>query len=585
MEDPSEDNGNDVPVDSKDNPIKSQNIIPVSERVQDQVKSQKVSSHQSYLQNPFIVLFISLLFALLYAFLPDLDYWFYYLVKNQLWATLTLIECVEMQTINIPDIHERTYFLTYFCGFISTFILHTIVYFAGGTKYQNNVYILALSVITPVIVIYVIYGIDCFQQPEIENANKLPKYRVFEPKDKNSNLSLSRKSNLWDIFPKMSMAVSKKKFRTMFVATGLKNDLDQSAEDEDDDGQDVGKESAISVNPIHSEMQPSACSTSSANMEVDKNEISNRNRGNNSFGHYLQSFKYYFPRYWNMTGFKQMQKMRNFDRRALWFYSTCFSFIFCVNYIFLVILTINFRENSNIRLGVVLFIIFILGTTFLRLLLKTIGSILDSTKKLSISMYFMAEFACLLFYYTFYRVLFRSIDDIFVFIVFQFLHLSSEWILYVIRTSEWFFHWSEKLILTYFTNWFFIQKPRFTLQEWEKLMTLDYGIRIVVLITSTYTIILLLVVIQYLPWVQDDLPQNQSEFQFTMLLLCLALVSELINAWVMNEIYFKPKNLDAVEEVKCCFQNISFGILLLFIGCNLFINPVFAFTSDSRVVK
>jgi hypothetical protein len=560
-------------------PENIQNNIETNEIIEINPSNSKSFSFKTYLQNPFFALFIAFILAWIYTIIPNGDYWLYYFVKNQYWATLGLMESVEVETVNIPDAKERTYFLCYIIGFFSTILLHLIKFYVGGS-HRSDIYVAGIGVCTPVLFEAIIFGIDCFQNPEVRHAKFFPKEQIFgSKKNPSEDFEIS----------------NQRKFRTMFAAIG-EGDMKMS---EAVIRRPKPGSVELAINPIHdiATIQQQQQQQDEEEHRRLQHSLSTDQLHNSIDEQILQqqfhifdyktwhNIKYYFPRYWNSLHFKEMNVLRNYDRRIIWFYTTCFAIVFCLNYIFLVIVTINFRQNTNLTTGVYLFVFFIIGSTFFRLLLKTIGSTLDSMKKLSISMYFLAEVACVLFYYTFYRVLFRSIDSLALFFIFQFLHLSSEWLLYVLRTSDWFFMKSEAWIEYYwkedvYWSWL-IQKPRFTNHEWQRLMTLDYGIRVVILISSTYSIILLLVTIQYFPWIQNDLQQDTNSFQFTMLLLCLALILESINAYIMNEIYFKPKKLDAIKEVKCCFQNISFGILSLFIGCNLFINPVFAFTSDN----
>jgi hypothetical protein len=47
---------------------------------------------------------------------------------------------------------------------------------------------------------------------------------------------------------------------------------------------------------------------------------------------------------------------------------------------------------------------------------------------------------CLLFYFTFYRVLFESINSWVTFFACQVLHVCSEWVLYPLRASQLFYN-------------------------------------------------------------------------------------------------------------------------------------------------
>ena len=51
-------------------------------------------------------------------------------------------------------------------------------------------------------------------------------------------------------------------------------------------------------------------------------------------------------------------------------------------------------------------------------------------------MFFVGEYLCLMFYYTFYRVLFESIPDWGTFFALEACHLFFEWICYPLRASD-----------------------------------------------------------------------------------------------------------------------------------------------------
>eukprot|EP01040_Poterioochromonas_malhamensis_P004026 gene4026-4306_t len=578
----------------------------VSFAVSPSLQAKPLSRFQQALKNPFYVLLGSFLLAWIYVILPDSNYWIYYYIKNQYWALVSLIECLEIMTINIPDVKDTSYFLSYFLGFFVPVIIHLIAYYQDSSI-KNNIYVAALSGISTLVVNWIVYGVDCFLYPDvlISRFNNSQKATVFSNNQQTLLLKPSDPSNpngftLSEVATLASrtdlMTSARNKYRSMFMAIGesfafpshqtrstlFSPSITTTAED--------CNGGTNTLNPLSNPNKPENT------LEIEDNHTSFtsshhslRNTYQEKVFYYLHELKYYFPRYWNEIHWKDMCQLRNYDRRIIWFYSLLFTILFCLNYVFLIILTINFRHHSNsLTTGISLFLVFLLITTLFRIAMKGIGSILDSMKQKSISMYFIAEVASLLFYYTFYRVLFRSIDNFFEFFMFQFLHLFIEWFLYVIRTTYVFYLYTEWFILTYCQDWFFIQKVRFSFHDWQRFMTLDFSIRFVVLLSSTYAIILLFVTIQYIPWIHSDLQQNSNDddnsnasFEFTLLLLGLALVIEVINAWIMNEYYFKPNHLLIDKEIRTCYNNISFGMITLFIGVNLYINPVFAFTNDN----
>eukprot|EP01040_Poterioochromonas_malhamensis_P004025 gene4025-4305_t len=574
----------------------NRNVV-VSVSVSPPIQTKPLSRFQQTLKNPFYVLLISFVLAWIYAILPDGDYWIYYCIKNQYWAVMSLIECSEMMTINIPDVKDTSYFLSYLIGFFVPLLIHLIAYYQGSSI-RNNIYLTSLSCMSGVVVNWIVYGVDCFLYPDVQSTRfkNAPKATVFSngqqailirPSDP-SNPNGFTLSEVATLTSRLDIVTSaRNKYRSMFMAIGegftqrTRSTLLSTSSSTSSEGSNG---TLPTLNPLQNPNKPENP------FEISDNSFQS-NTEKSKLSYYLHKWKYYFPRYWNEENEKEMRLLRNYDRRIIWLYSLLFLLIFNLDYIFLMILTINFRQNtSSLTTSIGLFVLFLIVTTVFRIAMKGIGSILDSMKPKSISMYFIAEVASLLFYYTFYRIIFRSIDNFFEFFLFQLFHLSSEWFLYVIRTSYTFFLYTEWFILTYCQDWFFIQKVRFSFHDWQRFMTLDFSIRFVVLLSSTYAIILLFVTIQYIPWIHSDLQQNSNDddnsnasFEFTLLLLGLALVIEVINAWIMNEYYFKPNHLLIDKEIRSCYDNISFGMITLFIGVNLCINPVFAFTNDNTI--
>jgi hypothetical protein len=97
------------------------------------------------------------------------------------------------------------------------------------------------------------------------------------------------------------------------------------------------------------------------------------------------------------------------DRRIQWSIACLFDILLVVFLNFLVTLTYTFRAKSNSQAGwfeVEYFFFFIAGSTILRTILKRTSLFFDQLKIGSISMFFIAEFIGVTYYY---RVLFNSI--------------------------------------------------------------------------------------------------------------------------------------------------------------------------------
>jgi len=214
-------------------------------------------------------------------------------------------------------------------------------------------------------------------------------------------------------------------------------------------------------------------------------------------------------------------------------------------------------------------------------MLKRLGLALDRRKSNSVSMYFLAETASLLFYYTFYRVLFESISSWEMFFIFQVLHLASEWLLYPLRASQAFYDFMEKLRKSErFSSkmlGMFVNANGLNLSDWRCFIVLDFGIRCSILIASAVEIVIMLLTLYLTPWVYISLKQNLSSLLQTLAYILVSVILEIANAATMNYLFFVPKKLDALRTVMNCFSNVKFSFICVIIASCLFINPMFAF--------
>eukprot|EP00658_Telonema_sp_P-2_P036021 TRINITY_DN26115_c0_g1_i2.p1 TRINITY_DN26115_c0_g1~~TRINITY_DN26115_c0_g1_i2.p1 ORF type:complete len:474 (-),score=99.02 TRINITY_DN26115_c0_g1_i2:102-1523(-) len=79
---------------------------------------------------------------------------------------------------------------------------------------------------------------------------------------------------------------------------------------------------------------------------------------------------------------------------------------------------------------------------------KRLGVAVDQGKFGTFSMYFALEFLVTLFYYTFYRSLFDKIEDTWIFVLVQVLHLTHEWVVFPFKASETCYE-----VYTYLDQW------------------------------------------------------------------------------------------------------------------------------------
>jgi hypothetical protein len=196
-------------------------------------------------------------------------------------------------------------------------------------------------------------------------------------------------------------------------------------------------------------------------------------------------------------------------------------------------------------------------------------------------MYFIGEVMGLLYYYTFYRVLFESIHSVSEFALLQMVHLTSEWVLYVGRSSTFYYQWTDRLIVqSCLQSCFDNHNQRLSYRNWQEFIALDFGIRCSIFVSTGYGILLLLVTIQFVPWVSatNALHRDIAGFRYTVVFLLLAVVFELINAFIMVKYFFLPRQLDVTRMTRHCYSLKYFCLVSMLIASTLFINPVYAFT-------
>lgn len=271
------------------------------------------------------------------------------------------------------------------------------------------------------------------------------------------------------------------------------------------------------------------------------------------------------------------------DRRIVWGLGVLFIIFFNITYQFLAFFTNYYVDNDIANNGnslIPLFMAYVCVCHVLRICMKRVGIELDSRKRTAVSIFFLGEMSSLMYYYTFYRVLFASIRSWEIFAIFQVIHLSSEWILYPLRASMWYFRMMENLTTS--TSWLgqlagaFVNSNGLDLNDWRCFIGLDFGIRCSVLIITGVYMIVMLLSINGLQWICIDLKENETDLKVTIGFIALSVALEVVNAILMDIVCFKPLRLKVATSTMLCFSNLKFSFLCMCIGVCLFINPLYA---------
>lgn len=209
--------------------------------------------------------------------------------------------------------------------------------------------------------------------------------------------------------------------------------------------------------------------------------------------------------------------------------------------------------------------------------MKQLGLILDMGKIGSCSMFFVAEFMCSLFYFTFYRMLFEKFVSWNLFVSVQVTHILFEWFMYCWRASSTYYHVMEQL-----PDWFVLKQlvvmQGLSLRDWQMFLGLDFVIRIIVFLSTAPAFVCMMVVTMVCPWIKSTLkPMDLQLFCLVMLEIVICVVIEVINSAVMYKAFFQQANLNLLKYATASFKNKRFCVICLGLATCLLINPFAAF--------
>jgi hypothetical protein len=273
-----------------------------------------------------------------------------------------------------------------------------------------------------------------------------------------------------------------------------------------------------------------------------------------------------------------LETKRSLVIHVLWMY--LFLLFFNVYFVVLEYFAMFFLRSSRATEKLVWFTGFFVVGSVIRVFCKRIGMVLDCGKTGTVSMYFIGEVYTLLFYYSFYRILFESVDDWSVFVIMQLIHVSGEWVLYPLRARDSTFELFRKiessevrlkgLLLNQYTD----------AHDWLHFIALDYGLKTVIVVATLVGMMAILSMIDVVPWVakRNILQQSRGEEGKTVVLLMICLVVELVNAYAMNSWFFIPRKISVRRVVLDCFSNQHFYLMTFLLTVCTFIGMVFTFS-------
>lgn len=572
---------------------------------------------------PFLLILVSLCIALVYTLIPNRNVWVYILIKQELWSIFGIALYVELTLLCFPDLPLSYYLSLYGIGTALPPVIRSVAYLA---RVSNDRLIQTSSAIIglPFIILFCSLHAYANQKPKLPSPSTVNEHPMLwkaieathcdvsndalvapyfdlystalslpSPSSPETagedgasialpNESMSRGRRVWlesqSLTSRPSIAIHMRPFQIAMdseaVISGLRSFQHSPIAD-----------------PIRAEKAPpstngeesdDSLSTTSPSVASSSPVISSSHSPHSCCS--LQSLRLIFPRFYFLRhnislGFVAGSNVHQCIHLLLFFLAFNAYFFLLIYYI-----DIFRRSNQSFTKLVLLFSSFLVVTTLVRVLLKRSGLALDRNKIGSTSIFFIAEFTGLMLFYTFYRLLFESVRSWALFFIFQALHLLWEWILYPLRASPWLYPYlvflQDHPRLPFLRNALI---PLHTnLQDWIDFIALDFGVRVVVMIATTAGMATLLLVVQTASWLSSSLQEDSlADYGQSILFIFIATALEVINAWAMNRLFFAKQGVDVLEKTKRIFQDDRFAIMVIIIGTNLFINPIYAYTEDN----
>lgn len=658
-------------------------VIPRQTKTPSVISSAPTSS-VSFAQSvyPVYLMFVAIVIAWIYTVIPDSNFWVYTCVKQQIWAVFATVVYTEDLDSALPDTPDSVYLASYAVGLVLPLLISISTYLAGAYE-TGHLYVQVFGTTSGLIGSVVCFGFHACWNPEptIEHKALRECLSILSDQQQQHKQTTSRGVSGLDTVPERDRestglshprpAIAVSNYFDLFTASCNARDLhsssisnssafmsgDASIEKDKEDG---SSEQSRSQQPIgnHSDFSPSrirwltisqqltsfsskrTASTSSSDSSLrflgkaaqwsPNVAASGDPAGRGTFINSVWSRLVdacTLPRYF-------ISERRLFagtvlvDRRQQWLVAAVFVLLINGYFYFLIFFTNYFRKHAGTDL-IKLFLVYVLCTTVLRVILKRLGMILDKGKFGTTSLFFIAEFHALTFYYTFYRILFESIDSWGVFLLFQLLHLGSEWILYPCRCSPTIVPLLERIQknLSDFTSTTLtcclsggatvlstvlcasccpelilppsqvaassaaivafsplsIFVPRDTdAQDWLAFVALDFGIRVVVMVTCAVGMLLLVLTIDECYWIDNALHQGRHARALSSIYIIISVILELCNAYAMNRIFFVPLKVNVYEKVLNVFNDRRFATISSLTAACLLLIPVYAFTTDNE---
>lgn len=539
--------------------------------------------------NPFILFSISLVGAILYGLIPVMDYWFYYLFKNQLWTILCIVEFMEIQELCLMDFPYPLYVISYVIGVLVPPVIHVFGSYLSPELEEN---LGGYANTIAIIIILLVYVADVISHPH--NSQARESSTSVENSFSSSSETVDGIMTIYDTFSASLSDIevlesSNSQSPSGHKASLLESDLRVGWAKQQ---RKLSRSEASVVAPMVLDKIDLFGTDNSGANNNNSNLDNNVNNSNLTCGicatipcvgttaAVLCCWTTLLPRNFFRRAGLSVGRV-NSDRRIQLLLVFLYNTVFSAYFYFITYFIAYFGGDINSKERVLLFMVYVfVGLTFSKVA-KKLGMMLDSRKYKSSSMFFIAELTCLLYYYTFYRVLFESIDGWGEFMFIECIHLLSEWCLYPMRSMELTYSCLQQTERRFLPRGSILSRG-LNHWDWLNFISLEFGIRCTVMVSTGVAVLLISYLIDYVPWIHNSLQRSGAEMRLNSELLTVAVVLEIINALIMNKVYFAPLQISVISKVRHCFQDIRFAYIATLTAAILFINPIFVFTTNNK---
>ena len=303
--------------------------------------------------------------------------------------------------------------------------------------------------------------------------------------------------------------------------------------------------------------------------------------GENEGGNWLYAFPRWvrrhrlLPRYWyGHSGGAQLSTSSAFGQYAT---AVLFVIILVVVGNTLENLAESFRNHSAQKSKFVVYIVYTFACIVFKVLIKRIGLLLDAGKVGGLSIFFLAEFLGVMFYFSFYRMLFEDAVSWELFVGMQLFHFGCEWLMYGLRFTKCLYGWLDASPDSFISLRTLLMLPGLTYYEWQSCLLFEFCTRVYCAIFSAICYCVLLMTTARTPWVESALkPVTLTALRVPLLQLLACVFLEAVNAYVMYKIVRTSFRSSGWEFVKI-IANRRFCLLCFVYGICIMINPFAGF--------